>query len=136
MEDPIVAHHKRMTDLGFQHEKAAVMKLYAMQAKYVPLHQEGPGYLTRLMNNQVSQIPMKPGGKVTDFYSNKRSSTLDNKLLDIKSSYKSTTTPSSGYKFNPQPFTYGGNSSKYSLISNTKSINQLDDLEYAPIGYK
>ena len=83
MFDPIAAHLKRMADSGFQHEKAAQMKLYAQQARYVPLPKDRPDYLKRLMDNKVPQLDMKPGGKMTNLYSNTRDTTLDDKFSRI-----------------------------------------------------
>lgn len=88
-------------DPGIAHEKAAIMKLYADQARYTPLPQVGPDYMKRLMNNQVSQLDMKPGAKFNDLYSNKINNTLDDKISQSNSMYNLPTKSNQSYKLRP-----------------------------------
>ena len=92
------------SDPGIAHERGAIMKLYAMQAKYSPIPKSKPDYMKRLLAGQVSQLEMKPGGKMTDFYSNKKSSTLDDKFS--KSVYGISNKSSPGYKLRPIKISY------------------------------
>ncbi len=86
------------SDPGVAHERGAIMKLYAMQARYVPLPAAKPEYMKRLMNNQVAQLDMKPGGKFSNLYSNKKSFTLDDKF---SSNYLLPKKASNDYKLRP-----------------------------------